>query len=422
MHTLTPYLAVVDARASIAFYVAAFGAVRRGDPYVMPDGRIGHVEVGIGDTVLMLADEFPEIGLRAPVGRGGASQSLRLETADPDGVVAAAVAAGAVLERPVTDAPYGRGGVVVDPDGHRWMVSREAPTAHPGDVVYASLWAPDAGRTRRFFDGVLGGLGALGTADGATPSLMCCYEVTDVDAAVVAVRAAGGTADDPRDEPHGRTADCVDDQGIPFALHTGYYPPLPESPLAYAELRVPDATRARAFYGTVLGWGFEPGGEPGYWHPRRPDGELPGPDVRARRRRGRGAGGADVRGGRRRGRGRRRPGRGRGGRRRRPPRRRPLRRRPGHALPPPPLTASLRFPDGESPIPVRRVSDSPTASRRSHDGESRFSARARLRPRGDRRRIETRRHGYGDSPSRMWRLAVTVVETRRRGCGDSAWG
>ena len=253
----------------------------------MPDGRIGHVEVGIGDTVLMLADEFPEIGLRAPVGRGGPSQSLRLETPDPDGVVAAAVAAGAVLERPVTDAPYGRGGVVVDPDGHRWMVSREAPTAHPGDVVYASLWAPDAGRTRRFFDGVLGGLGRAGhRGRGRRPTLMCCYEVADVDAAVVAVRAAGGTADDPRDEPHGRTADCVDDQGIPFALHTGYYPPLPESPLAYAELRVPDATRARAFYGTVLGWGFEPGGEPGYWHPPPPGRRVPGPDVRARRRGG----------------------------------------------------------------------------------------------------------------------------------------
>jgi len=207
----------------------------------------------------MLADEFPEIGLRAPVGRGGPSQSLRLETADPDGVVAAAVAAGAVLERPVTDAPYGRGGVVVDPDGHRWMVSREAPTAHPGDVVYASLCAPDAGRSRRFYERVLGGLGALGAADAAAATaatLMCCYEVTDVDAAVVAVRAAGGTADAPRDEPYGRTADCVDDQGIPFALHTGYYPPLPESPLIYAELRVPDGTRARAFSGTVLGWGF----------------------------------------------------------------------------------------------------------------------------------------------------------------------
>ena len=167
---------------------------------------------------------------------------------------------------------------------------------------------------------------------------MCCYEVPDVDAAVVAVRAAGGTADDPRDEPHGRTADCVDDQGIPFALHTGYYPPLPESPLAYAELRVPDATRARAFYGTVLGWGFEPGGAPGYWHPRRPDGEFPAPmfglvggaaearvvptfrvaDVAAAV--------AAVRAG------------GRGGRRRATTlRRRRLRRRPGRALPPPPL-------------------------------------------------------------------------------------
>ena len=259
MHTLTPYLAVVDARASIAFYVAAFGAVRRGDPYVMPDGRIGHVEVGIGDTVLMLADEFPEMGLLAAVTRGGPSASLRLETPAPDGLVAAAVAAGAVLERPVTDAPYGRGGVVVDPDGTRWMVSREAPTAHAGDVVYASLWAPDGGRTRRFFDGVLGGLGALGTADAPTAGLMCCYEVADVDAAVAAVRAAGGTADDPREEPHGRTADCVDDQGISFALHTGYYPPLPESPLAYAELRVPDATRAR---GGQVAAGDERGGTP----------------------------------------------------------------------------------------------------------------------------------------------------------------
>ena len=72
----------------------------------------------------MLADEYPEIGLVAPASRGGPSQSLRLEVADPDAVVAAAVAAGATLDRPVADSPYGRGGVVVDPSGHRWMVSR----------------------------------------------------------------------------------------------------------------------------------------------------------------------------------------------------------------------------------------------------------------------------------------------------------
>ena len=267
---------MVDARASVEFYVTAFGAARRADPIVMPDGRIGHVEVAVGDSVLMLAEEFPEIGLLAPVHRGGATQSLRLETPDPDAVVAAAVAAGAALDRPVADSPYGRGGVVVDADGHRWMVSREAPLARPGDVVYASLWSPDAARTRRFFEGVLGSLGAVGTAESATTALLCCYEVVDVDAAVTLVRAAGGTADEPRDEPHGRTADCVDDQGIPFALHAGHTPPM-AGPLTYVELRVPDEGRARAFYGTVLGWGFQPGSVEGYWHPRRPDGDLTAP-------------------------------------------------------------------------------------------------------------------------------------------------
>jgi uncharacterized glyoxalase superfamily protein PhnB len=275
LHTLTPYIAVVDARASVAFYVEAFGASRRGEPIVMPDGRVGHVEVAIGDSVLMLAEEFPEIGLRAPVRRGGTSQSLRLETPDPDAVVAAAVAAGATLDRPVADSPYGRGGVVVDVDGHRWMVSREVPKARPGDLVYASLWAPDPARTLRFFDQVLGSLGGVGTAESATTTLLCCYEVADVDAAVALVRAAGGTADEPRDEPHGRTGDCVDDQGIPFALHAGDTPPM-AGPLTYVELRVPDEGRARAFYGTVLGWGFQPGGVAGYWHPRRPDGDLTG--------------------------------------------------------------------------------------------------------------------------------------------------
>ena len=156
MHALTPYIAVADARASIAFYVAAFGAAPPRRPDVMPDGRIGHVEVGIGDTVLMLADEFPEIGLRAPVGRGGASQSLRLETADPDGVVAAAVAAGAVLERPVTDAPYGRGGVVsTRTDTGGWSRARRRRPI-PATWCTRRCGRPTPGRTsRRFFDGVL---------------------------------------------------------------------------------------------------------------------------------------------------------------------------------------------------------------------------------------------------------------------------
>ncbi|GAA4684438.1 hypothetical protein GCM10023215_19070 [Pseudonocardia yuanmonensis] len=128
LHTLTPYLAVPDAEAALDFYVDVFGAVRRGEPIVMPDGRIGHAEFAVGDSVVMLAEEFPELGVRAPA-PDAVSVSLRLEVADPDTVVARAVARGAQLERPVTDSPYGRSGVVVDPAGHRWMVSREPGSA-----------------------------------------------------------------------------------------------------------------------------------------------------------------------------------------------------------------------------------------------------------------------------------------------------
>ncbi len=267
LHSLTPYLAVTDARAAVEFYVAAFGAVRRGEPIVMPDGRVGHVEVAIGDSVLMLADEFPEMGLAAPNTRGGVSQSLVVEVADPDAVVTRAVAAGGVLDRPVADSPHGRTGAVLDPSGHRWMVSGASPQARPGDVVFASLWAPDPDRAARFFASALGWDPAdppLRITAGTHSGLFLCFAVDDVYAAAAVVRAAGGTATEPEDRPYGRLTDCVDDQGVPFALHSGGAAPV-STPL-YAELRYPDATRARAFYGTVLGWGFTPV-QPGYWNP-----------------------------------------------------------------------------------------------------------------------------------------------------------
>lgn len=295
LHTLTPYLAVVDARAAVAFYVDAFGARRRDEPIVMPDGRVGHVEVAIGDSVLMLADEYPEMGLVAPLNRGGPSQSLRLEVPDPDAVVAAAVAAGATLERPVTDSPYGRGGTVVDASGHRWMVSCDAPVARPGEVVYASLWTRDIERADRFYPAVLGWelagdhhgqgrqvanlTGRIGLFGGQRPTLFLCFAVPDVEAATRVVRAAGGTAEEPSDTPYGRIANCVDDQGLPFAVSQGPGAPGPAEPggLSYVELRVPDAGRARAFYGTVLGWGFLPGADEDYWHPTVAGGAFPSP-------------------------------------------------------------------------------------------------------------------------------------------------
>ena len=302
LHAVTPYLAVTDARAAVEFYVEAFGARRRGEPIVMPDGRTGHVEVALGDSVLMMADEFPEMGLVAPLNRGGVSQSLRLEVGDPDAVVERAVRLGGTLERPVTDSPYGRGGVVIDPAGHRWMISREpaGTAARTGPIVYASVWTHDVVRAERFYAAVLGwtvtaGSGAqgrqvanrqprLGLFGGQRSTLMACYAVADVDAAVALVRAAGGTATDPVDEEHGRVADCVDDQGLPFALHAGAGGPAGPAAdvtgtgaLTYVSVHVPDEARARAFYGTVLGWRFFPGARPGTWHVRT-DG-ADGPDA-----------------------------------------------------------------------------------------------------------------------------------------------
>ena len=159
-----------------------------------PDGRIGHVEVALGDSVLMITEEWPEDGLLAPVRRGGASLSLRLETPDPDGVVAAALAAGATLERPVTDEPYGarRGG-----RGRRRAPVDRVPRGARGAARRRDLRVA-VGAGRRPHPSVLRRRARRPWSRSARPrphaaTLMCCYEVADVDAAVTVVRAAGGT-------------------------------------------------------------------------------------------------------------------------------------------------------------------------------------------------------------------------------------
>ncbi|SHM99226.1 VOC family protein [Cryptosporangium aurantiacum] len=124
----TPYLSVPDGRRAIAFYTEAFGAEVIDEPTIMPDGKIGHVTLQIGSTRLFLAEEFPEMGLVAPPNLGGVSVTLHVSFAtgpEVDVVAERAVAAGATLERPVADGPYGRGGVVVDPSGHRWFLLHE---------------------------------------------------------------------------------------------------------------------------------------------------------------------------------------------------------------------------------------------------------------------------------------------------------
>src|SRR5439155_18543231 len=110
MSQLTPYLAVRDARAAIDWYTDAFGARLVGDPYVMDDDRIGHAEIEIGVATLYLADEDPELGLTGPQDRQ-VSVSLHLAVPDVDAAVTRAADLGATVERPATDAPYGRTGV-----------------------------------------------------------------------------------------------------------------------------------------------------------------------------------------------------------------------------------------------------------------------------------------------------------------------
>ncbi|MCA1572195.1 MAG: VOC family protein [Chloroflexi bacterium] len=122
-HTLSSYLAVHDARRALKFYAAAFDARPRGEPVVMDDGRIGHAELTIGDSVLMLADEFSEIDMLSPRTRGGPTHSMYLRVPDVDATTRNAVDAGARLERPPADHEYGRNAVVVDPFGHRWLVA-----------------------------------------------------------------------------------------------------------------------------------------------------------------------------------------------------------------------------------------------------------------------------------------------------------
>jgi PhnB protein len=133
-HAVTPYLIVDGARRAIDFYRSAFGATElfRMDE---PDGRIGHAELQIGESRVMLADEFPERGIRGPRSVGGTPVTLVLYVEDVDATVARAVSAGAQLTRPVEDQFYGdRMGGVTDPFGHAWFVATHREDVPPDEL------------------------------------------------------------------------------------------------------------------------------------------------------------------------------------------------------------------------------------------------------------------------------------------------
>jgi PhnB protein len=122
-HAITPYLGVQGAAKALEFYRKAFGA-REKVRMEMPGGKIAHAEMKIGDSIVMLADEFPEMGFKGPRSLGGTSVNIHLYVRNVDAVVAQAVAAGATIKRPVEDQFYGdRAGTIEDPFGHVWWVS-----------------------------------------------------------------------------------------------------------------------------------------------------------------------------------------------------------------------------------------------------------------------------------------------------------
>jgi PhnB protein len=121
-HSVTPYLLIDGAAEAIRFYEKAFGAV---EVLRMPMGdRIAHAEVKIGNSHVMLSDEWPDMGLLGPQKRGGATASLMIYLPDVDAAFARAVEAGAREERPPEDQFWGdRMGTVIDPFGHRWTLA-----------------------------------------------------------------------------------------------------------------------------------------------------------------------------------------------------------------------------------------------------------------------------------------------------------
>ena len=123
-HTLTPFLTVRDATRAIEFYKQAFGAVQNGNVAKGPDGKVMHAELKIGDSMIMLSDEFPHAGALSPESGGASSMGLHIYLDNVDAAFDRAVKAGAHVEMPVADQFWGdRYGKLKDPFGYNWSIA-----------------------------------------------------------------------------------------------------------------------------------------------------------------------------------------------------------------------------------------------------------------------------------------------------------
>src|SRR5436309_14005021 len=133
-HSVTPYLIVSGAAQAIDFYQRALGAKER-MRLATPDGKIGHAELEIGDSVIMLADEFPQMGAKSPQTIGGTPVGICVYVQDVDAVYKQAIAAGGKEERPLQNQFYGdRSGTFLDPFGHQWTIA-----THIEDVSHEEI-------------------------------------------------------------------------------------------------------------------------------------------------------------------------------------------------------------------------------------------------------------------------------------------
>jgi PhnB protein len=133
-HNVTPYLIIDGAARALDYYKRVFGATER-MRMPGPNGKIGHAEISIGDSVIMMADEHPEMGARAPRAFGGAAVSIMLYVNDVDATVKTALAEGAKLVQPVEDKFYGdRAGTIEDPFGHQWHIGTHKEDVAPDEM------------------------------------------------------------------------------------------------------------------------------------------------------------------------------------------------------------------------------------------------------------------------------------------------
>lgn len=258
---LSPYLSVGDAAAALDWYRDVLGAIET-NRFVGDDGRVGHAELVIGGSTLMLADEYPEVDVHSPVHYGGSPVSLHLEVVDVDHSYGLAMANGAESEREPSDQFHGnRNAIIRDPFGHRWMLSQPVSAERaeaaadtddgefgdvreyavtgrqPNELGYVTMRTADLEKARAFFGALFswqveggnvdgGGhvantrlpMGFLQSDDTDGSPVTLYVRVDDIEPFAAKVEELGGTVLKRTSYPSGGNAECVDDQGFRFDL------------------------------------------------------------------------------------------------------------------------------------------------------------------------------------------------------------